>query len=145
MLLAVDDIQVNQAESDGITPLNIACSEGHSKVVKMLLTVKGIHINQATNNGITPFMRAVSISRIDIVILLLQLGIGHNNINEWLHVDKPEVAGRIALYKYAVSLPQQHQPLLDFHLCLLSSFRVVGHEENKLDLFETTLAPMSSM
>jgi hypothetical protein len=28
------------------------------------------------------------------------------------------VAGRIALYKYAVLLPQQHQPLLDFHMCL---------------------------
>ena len=66
-------------------------------------------------------MNAVSNGRIDIVILLLQRGIGHNNINEWFHVNKPDVTGRIALYKYAVSLPQQHQPLLDFHLCLLNT------------------------
>jgi hypothetical protein len=52
---------------------------------------------------------------------LLQHGIGHNNINEWFHVGKPSASGRIALYKYAVLLPQQHQPLIDFHLCLLNT------------------------
>jgi hypothetical protein len=52
---------------------------------------------------------------------LFQRGIGHNNINEWFHVDNAKAAGRIALYKYAVLLPQQHQPLLDFHSCLLNT------------------------
>ena len=121
MLLAVDGIQVNQAANNGATPLNFACHGGHSKVVEMLLAVDGIQVNQADNKGTTPFMSAVSQSHTALVILLLQRGIGHNNINEWFHVDKPVVAGRIALYKYAVLLPQQHQPLLDFHLCLLNT------------------------
>jgi len=42
--------------------------------------------------------------------------------NEWFHINKFDFpSGRIALYKHALLLPQQHQPLLDFHLCLLSS------------------------
>jgi len=83
--------------------------------------VDDIHVNQADDNGYTPFMSAVSNIHTALVILLLQRGIGHNNINEWFHVDKPNVAGRIALYKYATLLPQQHQPLLDFHSCLLNT------------------------
>jgi ankyrin repeat protein len=121
MLLAVDGIQVNQATNKGWTPLNMACQNGHSKVVRMLLAVAGIQVNQANEHGWTPFISAVSKSHTALVILFLQHGIGHNNINEWFHVDKPSVAGRISLYKYAVLLPQQHQPLLDFHLCLLNT------------------------
>jgi len=120
MLLAVGGIQVNQA-AEGWTPLNNACHYGHSKVVKMLLAVDGIQVNQANDNGRTPFTSAVANRHTAIVILLLQRGIGHNNINEWFHFDNLKAAGRIALYKYAVLLSPQHQPLLDFHLCLLNT------------------------
>jgi hypothetical protein len=121
MLLAVDDIQVNQANDKGWTPLNGACQKGHSKVVEMLLAADGIRVNQASDKGNTPFMMAVSNSHIGIVIQLLQHGNGHNSINEWFSINKSKPSGRIALYKYAVLLPQQHQPLLDFHLCLLNT------------------------
>jgi ankyrin repeat protein len=121
MLLAADGIEVNQAANHGWAPLIVACQEGHSKVVEMLLAADGIQVNQANDDGMTPFMSAVSNSHSALVILLLQRGFGHNNINEWFHVDKPKVAGRITLYKYALILPQQHQPLLDFHLCLLNT------------------------
>jgi len=122
MLLAVEDIQVNQAGNKEATPVYMACQNGHSKVLKMLLAVKGIQVNQANDDGMTPFMSAVSNSHTAIVILLLQRGIaGHTNITEWFHINKTKPSGRISLYKYAVLLPQQHQPLLDFHLCLLNT------------------------
>jgi len=121
MLLAVDGINVNKANNNETTPLTIACWNGHLKIVEMLLAVDGVLVNQANNYGFTPVMVALSKSHIDITIQLFQHGISHNNINEWFHINKIKPSGRIALYKYALLLPQQHQPLLDFHACLLSS------------------------
>jgi ankyrin repeat protein len=121
MLLAVDGIQVNQANKNQATPLSVACQQGRLKEVQMLLAVDGIQVNRANIHGMTPFMMAVSNSHIGIVMQLLQHGNGHNSINEWFSINKSKPSGRIALYKYAVLLPQQHQPLLDFHLCLLNT------------------------
>ena len=122
LLLAVDDIAVNQAMNDKATPLCVACQEGHLKVVRLLLAFDGTQAIQADDFGITPLMRAVNNGHTAIVVLCLQVVIGHNNIDEWFSVDSvPRTTGRIALYKYAVLLPQQHQPLLNFHLCLLST------------------------
>jgi ankyrin repeat protein len=126
-------VQINQANNKGFTPLNTACLNGQLKVVKMLLAMNCIPANQAANNGLTPMMTALSQSHNDIVVQFLQQGIGHNNTNEWFSMknktkvsgrimkNKIKVSGRIALYKYALLLPQQHQPLLDFHACLLRS------------------------
>ena len=58
MLLAVDGIQVNQADNKGWTPLNIACEQDHSKVVEMLIAVDDIEVNQADNEGDTPLISA---------------------------------------------------------------------------------------
>jgi ankyrin repeat protein len=121
MLLAVDGIQVNLTDNEATSPLGVASNYAQSKVVQMLLAVDGIQVNQANNHGFTPLMAALSKSHLDIVIQLLQHGIGHNSINEWFSINKIKPSGRIALYKYAVLLPRQHQPLLDFHSCVLSS------------------------
>jgi ankyrin repeat protein len=141
MLLAVEDIQVNQANHREVTPLFMACQNGHSKVVKMLLTSDGIHVNQANNDGWTPFIMAVSNRHLDIVVQLLQHGVGHNSINEWFSINKTKPSGRIALYKYALLLPQQHQPLLDFHSCVLSSTNALV-PTSALKVFKTIWPPL---
>jgi ankyrin repeat protein len=128
MLLAVGDIQVNQANNNGWTPLNVACKRNRSKVVGMLLAAGGIQVNQANRYNNTPLQTACGEGHIDIVIQFLQHGFGHNNIIEWFGINKIDPSGRIALYKYALPLPQQHQPLLDFHLCVLN----VQHSQNAL-------------
>ena len=53
-LLAVDDIQVNQAKNNKATPLHVACQDGQLKVVNMLLAAQGIQDNQANDNESTP-------------------------------------------------------------------------------------------
>ena len=56
-ILAVVNIQVNQASNKGATPLFIACKKGRLDVVKTLLTVDGIQVNQASG-GATPLYMA---------------------------------------------------------------------------------------
>ena len=142
MLLAVEGIQVNQADPwDGRTPLSTACQGGHSKVVKILLAVEGIQVNQANKKGFTPLMTALNQSHIDIVMQLFQHGIGHNNINEWFRINKCKISGRIALYKYALLLPQQHQPLLAFHSCVLSAKNALV-PTSALKVFKTIWPPL---
>jgi len=107
----------------------------------MLLAVDGIQVNQATNNGFTPLMTALSQSHIDIAIQLFQHGIGHNNINEWFCINKIKPSGRIALYKYALLLPPQHQPLLDLHSCVLSATNALV-PTSALKVFKTIWPPL---
>jgi ankyrin repeat protein len=51
MLLAKagDRLDVNQADKDGVTPLYIACQNGHSACIEMLLAKAGdrLDVNQA--------------------------------------------------------------------------------------------------
>jgi len=137
----VGGIQVNQANDNGWAPLYTACRRGQLKVVKILLSVNGIQANQATNQEHTPLMAALSKSHIDIVIQLLQHDIGHNNINKWFSINKTKPSGRIALYKYALLLPQQHQPLLDFHSCVLSAKNALV-PTSALKVFKTIWPPL---
>jgi len=54
LLLAMQDIDVNQADNNGATPLYVASHRGNSEVVSMLLAKQDIDVNQANNNGATP-------------------------------------------------------------------------------------------
>jgi hypothetical protein len=141
MLLAVDGIEVNEVDDEGFTPLNIACYGGHSEVVQMLLAVNGIEVNKADGEGFTPLMTALNHNHIAIIVQFLQHGIGHNNLNEWFHMNKIKPSGRIALYKYALLLPQQHQPLLDFHSCVLSAKNALV-PTSALKVFKTIWPPL---
>ena len=55
--------------------------------------------------------------------------------------NKIKVSGRIALYKYALLLPQQHQPLLDFHACVLNSQHALV-PASALKVFKTIWPPL---
>ena len=141
MLLAVDGIEVNEVDDEGFTPLNIACYGGHSEVVQMLLAVNGIEVNKADGDGFTPLMTALNHNHIAIIVQFLQHGIGHNNINEWFSINMFKPSSRIALYKYALLLPHQHQPLLDFHSCVVSAKNALV-PTSALKVFKTIWPPL---
>ena len=58
-----------------MTPLFIACREGHIDIVRLLLEADGCNMNKATTDGgATPFYIACHKGHVDIVRLLLVAG-----------------------------------------------------------------------
>jgi ankyrin repeat protein len=57
-LLKAKAIAVNQANTDGATPLYIAAQEGCGAVAVLLLKAKNIAVNQTNADGVTPLYLA---------------------------------------------------------------------------------------
>ena len=56
-LLLDKGADINQVNSDGITPLSISCLSGHLATSELLIS-SGADINQADSNGLTPLWLA---------------------------------------------------------------------------------------
>jgi ankyrin repeat protein len=70
-LLSRKEIQINQANDDGATPLLVACQDNHLKVVNALLARNEIQINQPMNDGTTPLIVASYLGNSSVVEALL--------------------------------------------------------------------------
>ena len=106
VLLTREEIQINQADNDGATPLYMACQEGHSKVVQLLLTIKEIQINQALNDGRTPLWQACLNGHLEVVqVLLTKEGIDTNK--DWKETT-PLAIAKWKGHTEIVNLLQQH-------------------------------------
>ena len=71
-LLARPEVDVNQAEKNGVTPLWIACRVGRLNIVNALLGKDGIEINQARKDGVTPLYVACAMDHLEVVKELLK-------------------------------------------------------------------------
>ena len=67
-----DDITM--AGSPKMTPLYIACQEGHVGIVRLLLEAGGCDTNKARDDGATPLYIACVEGHVDVVRLLLEAG-----------------------------------------------------------------------
>ena len=70
-LLETDQVNVNEANSNGATGLCLAVENGHSDVVKLLLATKGIDVNQTDSDGLDALSIASEKGDVDIITLLL--------------------------------------------------------------------------
>ena len=61
---------MNQADSDGDTPILLSSMQGHQEVVELLLA-NGADVNQASNNGATPLITSSQNGHEEAVELLL--------------------------------------------------------------------------
>ena len=121
ILLQREDVQINQATRvRKMTPLHIATKKDHAKIVRLLLNKKGINATAVDKYNYTPLMRATQNANIEMIMVFLQEGVGHNQVDEWFDIEVT-VSARIALYKHVLILPIQHQALLNFHLCRVST------------------------
>jgi len=71
LLLNDKRVDINKAQSQGVTPFYIACQEGHNEIVKLLLDDHRVDINKTMDMGATPFFIACGSGCIEIVKLLL--------------------------------------------------------------------------
>jgi len=56
----------------GITPLIIACHEGHANIVSLLCGIKNVEVNKPMHDGETPLFVACKKGRVDVVKFLLE-------------------------------------------------------------------------
>ena len=91
-MLSKESIDINKAKTDnGLTPLYIACFEGHTDIVKALLNQESIYINKArTDDGQTPLYIACYQGHTDIVNALLN--------QELIVINKATDNGKTPLY-----------------------------------------------
>ena len=83
MLLARQDIDVNEVDDYGRTPLQLASIRGHTRIISMLLDKRGIDVNKADDEGRTPLWRATQNGHADVVKLLLaKEGVDVNQANK---------------------------------------------------------------
>ena len=70
MLLGKDNCNVSSEDKDGMTPLHIACQNGHTKIAGLLLD-RGTDIYHKNAEGSTPLDLAVKARRNETVRHLL--------------------------------------------------------------------------
>jgi ankyrin repeat protein len=102
-------VNINQSNSDGITPLLAACEIGFYELIEKLLAVPGIGINQANNNGETPLLVACKRKPYAVSALLAVEGIDVNKADNngetpLLAACKNNVGGYFGIKTIAVLL-----------------------------------------
>jgi len=70
-LLEKNEIEPNQVDSSGKTPLHIACQRRHENIAKLLLTYPNININLTDDSKATPLRHACRAGMVSIVRRLL--------------------------------------------------------------------------
>ena len=71
LLVDVPDIDVNQANNEGMTPLLVASWRGHAGVTKQLLTHSKTEVNKISESGSTALYMASAAGNVDVVSQLL--------------------------------------------------------------------------
>jgi len=70
-ILAVDGVDVNAKDKNGVTALFVAAKDGHTEIAKLLLAVPGIDVNAKDRFERTALIRAAEEVHTEIVKLLL--------------------------------------------------------------------------
>ncbi|MCP4745730.1 MAG: hypothetical protein GY874_06250, partial [Desulfobacteraceae bacterium] len=102
------DVDVNQVDNDGQTPLHRAAKEGHIDVVDALLLHPGADVNKADDEGWTPLNWAAEEGHTDVVNALLShpgIDVNQANDNGWTPVYRAARNGHIEVVKLLLSHP----------------------------------------
>jgi ankyrin repeat protein len=108
LLIGCEELDINQRDQFGKTPLYWAVKVNNPEIVKLLLARDDINVNQTNDNGITPLHWAVTNKNLEIIKLLLA--------REDININQTNQCGSTPL----------HWALQDNNLELVKLF--LGHE-----------------
>jgi len=110
LLLIKQGVNVNGTVNNGMTPLYIACHNGHVDVARMLLD-KGAEVDRAeTRGGWTPLHAACGNGHVDVALLLLEKGAEVNRASKY--GNTPLAIARKKGYLTIVSMLEDHVRML---------------------------------
>lgn len=99
LLPSVKDINIQNSE--GKSPLMLACERGDMELTRLLLS-KGASVNFLSSQGDTPLLSAVSSGNLDFVKFIIESGagkhLGNSPLSEALRLSDKEKADEIADY-----------------------------------------------
>lgn len=107
------NVNVNEKNYAGITPLTIAAEKGNMNIIKMLME-DGAMVNDKSSYGVTPIISAAAAGNTEVVEYLVAQGADVTAKDDWgktaliyaANVDNPPlIANLIKLDKTAVNLP----------------------------------------
>lgn len=107
------NVNVNEKNYAGITPLTIAAEKGNMNIIKMLME-DGAMVNDKSSYGVTPIISAAAAGNTEVVEYLVAQGADVTAKDDWgktaliyaANVDNPQlIANLIKLDKTAVNLP----------------------------------------
>ena len=107
------NVNVNEKNYAGITPLTIAAEKGNMNIIKMLME-DGAMVNDKSSYGVTPIISAAAAGNTEVVEYLVAQGADVTAKDDWgktaliyaANIDNPQlIANLIKLDKTAVNLP----------------------------------------
>ncbi len=108
------NVDVNEKNYAGITPLTIAAEKGNMEIIKMLVEDGNALVNEASSYGVTPLIAAAAAGNDEAVAYLVEQGANVSAKDDWgktaliyaATLDNPKlVSSVIKLDKTAVNLP----------------------------------------
>ena len=108
------NVDVNEKNYAGITPLTIAAEKGNMEIIKMLVEDGNALVNEASSYGVTPLIAAAAAGNDEAVAYLVGQGANVSAKDDWgktaliyaATLDNPKlVSSVIKLDKTAVNLP----------------------------------------
>lgn len=109
------EFEINATNSEGSSPLMIACSYGDIDLVKLLLE-KGAQLNFLSDSGQTPLLAAVSSGNLELVKFLIEKGAGKNlgnsTLSQALSLQDKEKAEQIATYLLNIGVKYSSKDLV---------------------------------
>ena len=108
------NVDVNEKNYAGITPLTIAAEKGNMEIIKMLVEDGNALVNDVSSYGVTPLIAAAAAGNDEVVAYLVGQGANVSAKDDWgktaliyaANMDNPKlVSSVIKLDKTAVNLP----------------------------------------
>ncbi len=146
-IIPIDDLN-DAVESMGVTPLYMACQNGHVRVVKELIATPSqlTHLNLPNDSGITPLYAACQFGHLEVAQILVETGIDpmHPIANGVSPLEIAYENGHVDLVRSLVAMLKAQNKLYLLQHDKIMAFFLGAVEVGELDLIKELLPILKS-